>query len=183
MTNRPCGGMLLFTSRSKTLDVRVVLLTWTWCSTCACGLTAALVSRLVLTLFRFPHCRTLLPHLTRPPLRLVSPLVSLLLEHAQTHLFPRELANVTWRSGGMVVHIQLRLTSGCTHWQNSASNRTWTRVLLILVLATTTTPRQCDRLTLKSRLELVFIIRTTVVYLPPESTRATDVPRMPRTPF
>lgn len=56
-------------------------------------------------------------------------------------------------------------------------------MLLMLVLATTTIPRQWDRLTLKLVLDFVLIIRTTVVYLPPPSTRSNDVPRMPSTPF
>lgn len=164
-------------------DVDVLEMAICW-SRCPAGLTAALCNRSVLTLFKFPHCRTGLPICSFPPLRLEISPPTLLLEQAQWTL-PPVLGCMTlkWRNGGIVVKIWLVLSSGATHWRTSASRRTWTRVLLMLVLATRTTPLQWIRLRLKSCLALFLTIRRTDEYLVPPNTLVTEVPRMPRTPL
>lgn len=181
-TKRWWGLILLFTSTEKALLVVVVLLTRIRPRTWRLGLTAALYSLRQSTLFRFPQCRTFLFPGSRclPVPFLVSMWLCLVLAHMKLRGFP---AYPRWHSGGTVMHMQLVATTGCTQWKNSARPRAVTRVLLILVLVTTTIPRQWIPETLKLLLQLLLIVATSDLTALDPTTWLRSVCLAPRTPF
>lgn len=118
---------------------------------------------------------------------LVLLIVSLMRQVLSVVLLPRQALRPlrpSPHSGGRLTQTRLCLTSLGTRWQKNASSSAWTRELLMLVLATTTTWRQCNPPMLNLLpLTLYLSVATRALILVEDSTPLKCVPLMPRTPF